>query len=67
MGRAAVSHPSTVMGSTRALLGLATLCAVLAVNADSIYDYTVKDIDGNDVNMEKYRGKVVVMMNVASL
>lgn len=35
-------------------------------NAQSIYDFTVKDIDGNDVSMSKYKGKVLLIVNVAS-
>src|SRR5205085_4548377 len=29
-------------------------------------DFTVKDIDGKDVNLSDYKGKVVMMVNVAS-
>lgn len=32
----------------------------------SIYDFTLKDIDGKDVTIEQYRGKVLLMVNVAS-
>jgi len=32
----------------------------------SIYDYKVEDIDGNVVNMNKYKGKVLLIVNVAS-
>lgn len=32
----------------------------------SIYEFTMKDIDGNDVKLEKYRGKAVLIVNVAS-
>ncbi len=32
----------------------------------SIYDFTMKDIDGNDVNLATFRGKVVMIVNVAS-
>lgn len=32
----------------------------------SIYDFTMKDIDGNPVNLERYKGKVVMIVNVAS-
>jgi glutathione peroxidase-family protein len=32
----------------------------------SIFDFIVKDIDGNDVSLEKYRGHVCVIVNVAS-
>ncbi|KAH1108066.1 hypothetical protein J1N35_011834 [Gossypium stocksii] len=33
---------------------------------ESIYDFTVKDIRGNDVSLSEYKGKVVVIVNVAS-
>ncbi|KAJ4723258.1 Glutathione peroxidase [Melia azedarach] len=32
----------------------------------SIYDITVKDIRGNDVSLSEYRGKVLLIVNVAS-
>ncbi|HEY0261708.1 MAG TPA: glutathione peroxidase [Chitinophagales bacterium] len=32
----------------------------------NIYDFTVKNIDGKDVNLSEYKGKVVVIVNVAS-
>lgn len=32
----------------------------------SIHDFTVKDIDGKDVNLSEYKGKVVLVVNVAS-
>lgn len=32
----------------------------------SIYDYTVKDIMGNDVKLSNYEGKVLLIVNVAS-
>ncbi len=32
----------------------------------SIYDFAVKDIDGRDVNLESYKGKVLLVVNVAS-
>ncbi|KAH9727728.1 putative glutathione peroxidase 2 [Citrus sinensis] len=32
----------------------------------SIYDFTVKDIRGNDVSLSGYRGKVLLVVNVAS-
>ncbi|CAG2109866.1 unnamed protein product [Medioppia subpectinata] len=36
-------------------------------NAKTLYEFTaVKDIDGNDVNMEKYKGHPVLVVNVAS-
>jgi len=34
--------------------------------ATSIYDFTAKDIDGNEVSLSKYKGHVCVIVNVAS-
>lgn len=31
-----------------------------------VYDFTMKDIDGKDVNLSKYKGNVVMIVNVAS-
>jgi phospholipid-hydroperoxide glutathione peroxidase len=35
-------------------------------NAKSVYDFTVKDIKGEDVSLEKYKGFVLIIVNVAS-
>lgn len=35
-------------------------------SATSIYDFTVKDTYGKDVSLEKYRGNVVLIVNIAS-
>ncbi|QDF29650.1 glutathione peroxidase [Halarcobacter anaerophilus] len=32
----------------------------------NIYDFNVKDIDGNDVSMSKYKDKTLLIVNVAS-
>jgi glutathione peroxidase len=32
----------------------------------NIYDFTVKDIDGKEVSMSKYKGKMLLIVNVAS-
>uniref|UniRef100_A0A914QUU3 Glutathione peroxidase n=1 Tax=Panagrolaimus davidi TaxID=227884 RepID=A0A914QUU3_9BILA len=32
----------------------------------TVYDFTVKDADGQDVSLEKYKGKVLLIVNVAS-
>ncbi len=34
--------------------------------AKSVYDFTVKDIDGKDVDLGQYRGKFLLVVNVAS-
>ncbi|KAE8077178.1 hypothetical protein FH972_015767 [Carpinus fangiana] len=35
-------------------------------SSKSIYDFTVKDIRGNDVSLSEYGGKVLLVVNVAS-
>jgi glutathione peroxidase len=43
------------------------LCALVgAVQAASIYDIPLKDIDGKDTSLKAYQGKVVLIVNVAS-
>ncbi|THG14184.1 hypothetical protein TEA_020277 [Camellia sinensis var. sinensis] len=37
-----------------------------AATEKTIYDFTVKDIDGNDVSLSKFKGKVLLIVNVAS-
>lgn len=34
--------------------------------ATSIYDFTVKDSFDNDVTLDKYKGNVVLVVNIAS-
>ena len=34
--------------------------------SDTIYDFTVQDIDGKNVGLEGYKGKVIMIVNVAS-
>jgi len=34
-------------------------------HASSIYEFSAKDIDGNEVSMDKYKGQVVIIVNVA--
>ncbi|KAK9539076.1 hypothetical protein VZT92_004206 [Zoarces viviparus] len=35
-------------------------------SAKSIYEFNATDIDGNEVSLEKYRGNVCIIVNVAS-
>jgi cytochrome oxidase Cu insertion factor (SCO1/SenC/PrrC family) len=35
-------------------------------DAKSIYEFTADDIDGNPTSLDKYKGKVVLIVNVAS-
>ncbi|KAG8226819.1 hypothetical protein J437_LFUL007112 [Ladona fulva] len=65
---------STLLRTTVAALGLITTSAKFGTmaqsedwkNAKTIYDFTVKDIKGNEVSLEKYRGHVAIIVNVAS-
>ena len=50
-----------------ALVGMGLLGAAKGENAvKSIYDFTMKDIDGNSVNLGEFKGKVLLIVNVAS-
>jgi glutathione peroxidase len=40
--------------------------AVEPKQAKSLYDFTMKDIDGKEVPLSKFKGKVVMVVNVAS-
>ena len=33
----------------------------------TVYDFTVRDLDGNDVSLSKYQGKVLLIVNLATL
>lgn len=33
---------------------------------DNVYEYTVKDINGKEINLSQYQGKVLLIVNVAS-
>lgn len=35
-------------------------------SATSVYDFTVKDGNGEDVSLDKYKGKVLLIVNIAS-
>ena len=35
-------------------------------SAESVYEFTMPDIDGNPVNLKTYEGKVLLIVNVAS-
>ena len=48
------------------ILMLCAACASLAAQSKSIYDFTMKSIDGQPVSLGGYSGKVVLLVNVAS-
>jgi glutathione peroxidase len=49
-----------------ALLAALFLMQTIAAHAESIYDIKLKDIDGKDTTLAPYKGKVVLIVNVAS-
>ena len=51
---------------TFALLAAFFLMQTIAARAASIYDITVKDIDGKNISLGDYKGKVLLIVNVAS-
>lgn len=51
---------------TFALLVALSLCLTAIVQAGSVHDLTVKDIDGKDTSLAAYKGKVTLVVNVAS-
>src|ERR1700722_1562762 len=51
----------------RIFVSLLTLALVAAAPVKSVYDFKVKDIDGKDVSLADYKGKVLLVVNVASL
>jgi glutathione peroxidase len=51
---------------TFALLVAFSLMTNIAVRAGTIYDIPVKDIDGKATDLSAYKGKVVLIVNVAS-
>jgi glutathione peroxidase len=48
------------------ILMLCLACASLFAEPKSIYDFTIKSIDGQQVSLGSYSGKVVLLVNVAS-
>lgn len=44
----------------------ASVTPVTGEKMNSIYDFSLKDIDHKEVNLSQYRGKVVLVVNVAS-
>ena len=44
----------------------AALLATVASNAQSVYDFKVKDMNGNEVSLSDYKGKVLLIVNTAT-
>ncbi len=41
--------------------------SLMAAKTTSLYDFTMDDIDGKPVNLSQYRGKVLLVVNTASM
>jgi glutathione peroxidase len=54
------------MRKLRLMLMLCVACASVSAQSKSIYDFTMKSIDGQQVSLGSYSGKVVLLVNVAS-
>jgi glutathione peroxidase len=48
------------------LMSLVLLASIIAMGQQSFYDYTVKDITGNDFKLSSLKGKKVLVVNTAS-
>src|ERR1700679_290450 len=51
----------------KSLISLFAILLMAALPMKSVYDFTMKDIDGKDVSLGQYKGKVLLIVNVASL
>ena len=48
------------------ILMLCVAGTCLAAPAKSVYDFTLKSIDGQPISLDRYQGKVLMLVNVAS-
>ncbi len=49
------------------LVSICLLAATAIQPSKTVYDFTVKNIDGKSVSLSQYKGKVLMIVNVASL
>ncbi|MGD2090516.1 MAG: glutathione peroxidase [Candidatus Aminicenantes bacterium] len=61
-----MKNTTTAAAITAVLFCFFFILALRAGTAASIYDFEMSDIDGNKVSLEKFKGKVILMVNVAS-
>ena len=51
----------------KSLLGLITILSLLAApTSNSIHQFTMTSIEGDEISLEEYKGKVVLVVNTAS-
>lgn len=64
---ARIASLALILGAT-ASIGIASrnLNPPVGTMMTSVYDYTLKDIDHKEINLGQYRGKVLLLVNVAS-
>ena len=48
------------------IFGLMAMMGMLSMSAQNIYDFKVKDDQGKEVSMAKYKGKVLLIVNTAT-
>jgi glutathione peroxidase len=50
----------------KTLLSILLMATVLTTNAQSIHGFTVKSIDGKNINLASFKGKKILIVNTAS-
>ena len=50
----------------KTLLSILLMAAVFTTNAQSIHSFTVKSIDGKNLNLASFKGKKILIVNTAS-
>ena len=50
----------------KTLLSILLMATVLTTNAQSIHSFTVKSIDGKNLNLASFKGKKILIVNVAT-
>jgi len=50
----------------KTLLSILLMATVLTTNAQSIHSFTVKSIDGENLNLASFKGKKILIVNTAS-
>ncbi len=48
------------------VLGMVCVAGTTSMAADSIHEFKMKDIEGKEVELSEYKGKVLLVVNVAS-
>ncbi|VDK44687.1 unnamed protein product [Anisakis simplex] len=47
-------------------IGVLTVTAARAMSSNTVHEFSAKDVDGNVVSMNKYKGHTLIIVNVAS-